>query len=157
MKYLKLTNSALRPVVDDEEWERCKPLIWCLCGKKNQIQAWYGDTTIKLPNFIMRTNFMYDHKNRDFLDNRKENLRICNYSQNAANSSKKVIATSQHKGVYQNKRDGKWYAGIMKDYKKYWLGSFATEEAAAKAYDKAARKLFGEFANLNFPESGVSK
>ena len=39
--------------------------------------------------------------------------------------------------------------------KKIYLGSYVDEIEAAKAYDKAAEELFGEFAMLNFPKKKV--
>jgi len=41
---------------------------------------------------------------------------------------------------------------IMVDGSDLQVGNFTSVEAAARAYDRAARKHFGEFARLNFPE-----
>jgi|TARA_R110002020_G_C15975619_1_gene747963 hypothetical protein len=45
-----------------------------------------------------------------------------------------------------------WEAYIMFNQKNIYLGSYKTKEEAARAYDKKAIELFGEFAQLNFPE-----
>lgn len=57
--------------------------------------------------------------------------------------------SSKHKGVSWNKIHKKWQVSIQKDGKHYYLGYFHNEEEAAHAYNIAAKKLFGEFANLN--------
>jgi phosphatidylglycerophosphatase A len=49
------------------------------------------------------------------------------------------------------KASGKWRAMITYERKKIHLGIFTDEIAAAMAYDEAAKKYHGEFANLNFP------
>jgi len=55
-----------------------------------------------------------------------------------------------YKGVFY-KNENKWEAGIGYNRKYIMLGHYKTEIDAAKAYDKAARKEYGEFAYLNFP------
>lgn len=58
--------------------------------------------------------------------------------------------TSKYVGVSWFKRDSKWRAYLKQNGKQFHLGYFASEIEAAKAYDKKALKLFGEFACINF-------
>ena len=118
-----------------------------------------------LHRYVMgaKKGYIVDHKNGDTLNNRKDNLRFCTASQNAANSrfskSTKSKRISIYRGVtYRKKRKGMvneyskpWLAGIRFQGKSYALGSYTTEEEAARVYDKKALELHGEFALLNFP------
>jgi hypothetical protein len=93
-----------------------------------------------------------DHWNGNGLDNRRENLRPCNNSQNGANRGKQRNNTSGYKGVFANNGGRQWMAKIEVKLQSRYLGSFSTKEAAARAYDIAAKEAFGEFAVLNFPD-----
>ena len=90
-----------------------------------------------------------DHRNRNKADNRRENLRPCTASQNQAARPFPPGATSTYRGVRWEADRGRWRAGITCNWKRHYLGRFATEKAAALAYNQAATKLFGEFAVLN--------
>lgn len=94
-----------------------------------------------------------DHINRNGLDNRKSNLRNCTARENHLNVGARKGATSKYKGVYFNRRMKKWAACIKSGDRKIHLGYFKNEIDAARAYDKKAKELFGEFAYLNFPEN----
>lgn len=61
-------------------------------------------------------------------------------------------ASCEYRGVRQ-RTWGKWVAEIREPKKRtrLWLGSFATAEEAAMAYDDAARRLYGPDAFLNLP------
>ena len=88
-----------------------------------------------------------DHKNGLRDDNRIGNLRPCNDSLNAGNKKSQNL-TSSFKGVSWRKREQKWTAQIAdpKQRTLYWGDS---EVDAAKAYNKAAKDYFGEYARLN--------
>lgn len=90
-----------------------------------------------------------DHINGVRNDNRRCNLRPATMSQNRINYSGMRTNTSGYKGVNRCKAEKKWRARIMTNGKRLSLGSFDDPKDAAKAYNKAALKLHGEFARLN--------
>tara|TARA_E500000318_G_C3569068_1_gene217016 strand:+ start:7436 stop:7984 length:549 start_codon:yes stop_codon:yes gene_type:complete len=90
-----------------------------------------------------------DHINGVRDDNRIENLRHVTNAQNAANASLMPCNTSGFKGVTYDKDRSKWHSQIKKDAKKYFLGRYDCKIEAAKAYDKKAIELFGEYAKTN--------
>lgn len=93
-----------------------------------------------------------DHINRNGLDNRRCNLREADASQNGANAKLRTGYTSVYRGVSLPKGQRKWRASIGYKGRVITLGSHEDEVDAAKAYDRAARELHGEFAFQNFPD-----
>ena len=117
---------------------------------KNGTLVYLHQEIIKVPE-----GMVVDHINHDGMDNRRANLRPATHSQNLCHRGKRSGATqSKYKGVYWRKKNRKWQALITFQRKKIYLGYFRSEIDAANAYDRAARKYHGEFACLNFPQSG---
>jgi hypothetical protein len=90
-----------------------------------------------------------DHIDGDGLNNHRANLRAASNAQNLHNQGVNTKNTSGFKGVSYYSRNGKWQAKIRVNGIKRHLGHFLTPEDAARAYDKAALELFGEFARSN--------
>lgn len=118
-------------------------------GAKNPIRS-----SILMHTLI--TGWPYiDHRNGDGLDNRRCNLREATHALNMRNKRMYRNNTSGFKGVMRNSGKGlPWAARIRLDNRRRRLGNYDTPEEAARAYDAAARELFGEFASLNFPLPG---
>jgi hypothetical protein len=91
-----------------------------------------------------------DHINRNTLDNRRENLRLCSRSQNNANTGLRVNNKVGFRGVSFIKRLNRFAADIHIKKKHVFIGYFDSAIEAAKAYDAKALELFGEFAATNF-------
>lgn len=89
---------------------------------------------------------MVDHRNRNKLDCRQANLRVCTRSQNNGNKRRNLNNTSGIKGVHWHEGGQKWMAIIEFQGRRRYLGLFAQKEDAAAAYAKAAQELFGQFA-----------
>lgn len=147
-KLVPLTQGKFA-IVDNEDFDRVKSINWSVN------KGGYAISTRKglMHRFIMNPSKdrIIDHKDRNTLNNRKENLRICGMSENSMNSISKVNSKSIYKGVYWIESRNKWKSLITLNQKTFYIGYFKSEIKAAKAYDKRAIQLFGEFALLNFP------
>lgn len=93
-----------------------------------------------------------DHRNGARDDNRFENLREASRQENCRNTRSRAGSSSRFLGVSWDARDAKWRSSIQTDGGLICLGYFSDEIAAAKAYDDAARRHYGAFANPNFTE-----
>lgn len=109
------------------------------------------DCDVAMHNTIMNPpdGYVVDHKNGNGLDNRRSNLRICTHKENSRNR-RVILSASGFKGVTAREGAKRSYsAQIGVNMRLINLGSFASAEEAAAAYDAAAIKHFGEFAATN--------
>jgi len=141
-------------VVDDSDFAELNQYKWYAMKNKKDYYAarhergkTYNRKTILMHRQIVNASEFQDvdHKNRNTLDNRRENLRECSRSQNMANMKSVANTTSTYKGVQFQPERNKWRARIGTKH----LGRFNTGIEAALAYDRAAIIKYGEFARLN--------
>ena len=146
MPDLQLTNSTETVLVDDSMYKELSKTRWRL----NFYGAVVGNRVF-LSRVITKApvGLVVDHINRNKLDNRMTNLRICTQQQNTFNQTKHKRGSSKFKGVNFHEGTGKWRARINPNRKGIHLGLFEKEQEAADAYDKAATKHYGDFALLN--------
>jgi hypothetical protein len=97
-------------------------------------------------------DMVVDHFDANRTNNCRLNLRVCTPAENHANQRKQNGASSRFKGVFYSKQRHKWCAKCWFGGRQHMLGFFDDEAEAARAYDRKAVELFGEFARLNFPE-----
>lgn len=91
-----------------------------------------------------------DHINRDKLDNRLGNLRICTPKENSYNTSRhNKSKPGDYKGVRRGSKNT-WIATLTKDGKKYEIKDIKTKKEAAQIYDAIAEEMFGKYAGKNF-------
>jgi hypothetical protein len=154
-RFTILVRGGFETVVDEDVYYQIRLVSWRIhkpgksplyvCGNIHGKVVFLHHFVLNVPK---GSGLKVDHWNGDTLDNRRENLRLCTDSQNQANRSDSR-GTSQFKGVHLDRDTGHWVAAICKDRKSIHLGTFETEEDAARAYNAEALSLFGEFACLN--------
>ena len=130
--------------------EKCSKLTWHYAKNKDSkyIQTRIKGKMIKLHRYIMNinnSNLVVDHINRNPLDNRKSNLRICSYKENSFNKSIRVDNTSGIPGVSFHKINKKWRAKIKYNNLTIHLGYFEDINEALINRRVAEEILFGEY------------
>lgn len=102
---------------------------------------------VKLHNLIMNTpeGYTVDHINGLPHDNRKENMRLCEFDKNTLNKKTYRNSPSGYSGVRPHKESGRWYAFIQINKKQVYLGSYETFENALKVRREAELKYYGEY------------
>lgn len=158
MKKIKLTQGQ-EAKVDDHLFEYLNQWKWQARFDKH-INGFYAvrrvhkSGIIIMHRLIMNTpaGLVCDHINKDTLDNRVQNLRNCTNRENIRNSAAKKNNKTGYKGVsiLPNKKN-RYRALITVNGNTIHIGVFETAKEAAIKYDEMAKKLFGEFAFLNFP------
>jgi hypothetical protein len=151
-KQIELTQEKYA-IVDDEDFEWLNKSKWHYDTRYARRAGTYGFGKIFMHREIARPGrAVVDHINGNTLDNRKENLRICEQAENIKNKTIQKNSTSGYKGVsiVKGKKRDKWTAMISINNQMTYLGTFSTPEDAARAYDSAANENYGRFAKTNF-------
>jgi AP2 domain/HNH endonuclease len=157
--YINLTRGQVA-LVDEKDYEWLSSFKWYAWFSPRTKgfyarRSIYPSTGASMHRVILDANpgQIVDHINRNTLDNRRANLRFATISQ--SNQNTRVLTTrnkSGFRGVSLVRATKKWRVVISLNGRNIDLGRFACIKDAALAYDTAARKLYGDFAQLNFPE-----
>ncbi len=160
MKEISLGNGYVA-LVDDEDYDNLCTYKWYvhddgrnLYATRNTIS---GEAT-KRSQVLMHRQILnapdgveVDHRGHNGLDNRRSKIRLCSKAQNQHNARRRADNKSGYKGVsLTNNPNRMWQSQIRVNGAAIYLGSFFCLIKAAKTYDEAARRHFGEFANTNF-------
>lgn len=146
-------SKNLKAIIDEEDYELVSLYKWHVTSHKYAGHTPAPGKCIYMHRLILnvKKGEVVDHINGNTLDNRKSNLRICKQNKNVKNRKKSSLNKTGYKGTFKvNKNLKKDYtAQIQVDSKRIHLGYFATVIEAAEAYNEAAIKYFGEYAQLN--------
>ena len=170
MKTIPLTKGVVA-LVDDQDHTRLSKHKWC-AALDHHSGTFYAirhvvvypnarrkrgtgrRVTVHMHREIMNAQpgWEVDHVSGVGYDNRRQNLRLCTRAENSYNQRPTQGKSSRYKGVSWCKKQRKWRALLGYNGRQIHLGRYYDEVDAALAYDQAARKYFGEFCRLNFPD-----
>ena len=167
MKEIPLSQSKVT-LVDDEDYEWLNQWKWCAWKSGNIFYAersvypngWKGKKiTILMHREILclanGDGKLGDHRDRNGLNNQKHNLRVVNKAINGYNRKMMSNNKSGYRGVSFYKPNNKWATKIRVETVLIHCGYHPEKIDAARAYDQAALKYYGNDAILNFPEERI--
>ena len=152
--HVPLANGKGEAICDAEFIEEVNKHSWAI--KKGYCRCHYDYKYVQLHRFLyllkyknIKNKHVIDHKNRNPLDNRIENLREADFRQNSLNRSSKK---RKYKGVKKT-RSGMYAATVYLNNKNIHIGTFKTQEEAAYHFDLFSYHKDNSFSFLNFPEN----
>lgn len=155
--------------VDAEDYEDLSGKSWRVIyrGKEKKplvvtsIRTGSSSRTMSLGQYLMKPKkgrMAYPRRWHDGLDYRKENILVCSMKERQRMLPKRAEKTSsRYRGVSYIKSKKVWRSRIEKNNKSFFLGDFPSEDVAARAYNKAARDLFGDLAYQNIIEKSEKR
>lgn len=154
MKIIRAFNTNRKIWIEDWAYAKVRWINWSDDGK--QLTATINGKTVRIARWIKDIkdpNIVVDHWDGNYRNNLDSNLRVCTKAENNRNRKpwRHKANGSKFLGTLWHECDKKWYAKIYVNGTQIFLGSFDTEEEAAKAYDIAAIFYHKEFARLNCP------
>ena len=133
-------------LVDENCYDDLSKYKWCFNSKNDNGHGYaqrsqhvklgfkqYTNKTVYMHREILDTDQEVDHINGNTLDNRKENLRIANRTQQLQNKASHRNSSSKYVGVHIHRLTGKWRSQIMVEGKRIDLGLFSSPKEASNA------------------------
>lgn len=147
---VRRNGSRHQVLLDDEDFHFALERVWRVQKTLHVVSGTHPHTVL-LHRLLLGApaGSEVDHINHNPLDNRKENLRLCNHAENMKNRTRQVNNSTGYKGVWKKNTNGKFGSVIKFRGSNIFLGYHVTPESAALAYNLAAIRLYGSFANLN--------
>jgi hypothetical protein len=142
-------GKGLSLLVDDQDYDLMSRYKWY--AKEDRDGSVYAQTWLSAHHLLM-PRMLVDHANGDKLDNTRVNLREATPRQNSMNRGLRSDSKNQYKGIQWAADRKKFRARIQVGDKRIWSRYYDSPVDAARAYDALARKHYGEFARLNFPD-----
>lgn len=143
---VELMCGEKKVLLDSDDLDKVTKYQWSI-GSHGYATSGAGSKQILMHRLIANlddTGKVIDHINRNKLDNRKSNLRICSPSENSMNKGVQNNNKLGFKGVTKT-AEGNYQAIITFNGRPMYLGRYATPELAFKSYELVASSLFGEF------------
>lgn len=139
-----LTRNGESILISLEDYEKVKDICWSFNSRGYVVGLNHG-TNVTMHRYIMEPedDLLVDHYNGHRFDNRRENLRLCNKSQNIWNSSHGSIDGTRC--IQYIDRLKKYRLRLYKDHKPYLDKVYNTLDEAVKARDENELAYKGEY------------
>ena len=149
MKQIKLHNSKDCATVDDEDYIELSKYKWF--AQYNGYTTYVRTSDGKLMHRIIlnpEKDEVIDHRDRNALNNTRENIRVCTRAQNTINRGKFKNNKSGHKGIHLDKKKNLWIVQISLGGKRVFKAKRSNLNEAIKINTAKRKEIFGEYYSL---------